>query len=160
MENVDKTLKTKKQIKMRKKIEKIINNKEKKGADKLIDYLLVTFGAIIMAMGISLFLLPNELSTGGFSGIATILYYLIHFPLGTTTLILNIPLLLIAYFKVGKKLFVRSIYGTIMLSIFIDIFDKITPLTNDRFLGCIYGGVMMGIGTAVVLKNQASTRWI
>jgi len=47
-----------------------------------------------------------------------------------------------------------------MLSLFIDIFDKITPLTRDSFLGCIYGGILMGIGTAVVLKNQASTRWL
>ena len=128
--------------------------------NSLIDYILITFGAMMMSIGTSLFLLPNELSTGGFAGIATILYYLFKVPLGTTTFILNIPLLLIAYIKVGKKLFIRSIYGTLMLSLFIDIFDKITPLTRDSFLGCIYGGILMGIGTAVVLKNQASTRWL
>ena len=160
MENVAKTGKSRKQLKIRKKIEKIINCKEKKKMNKLIDYILITFGAMMMAIGTSLFLLPNELSTGGFAGIATILYYLFNFPLGTTTFILNIPLLLIAYFQVGKKLFLRSIYGTLMLSLFIDIFDKITPLTRDSFLGCIYGGILMGIGTAVVLKNQASTRWL
>ena len=44
-----------------------------------------------------------------------------------------------------------------MLSLFIDIFDKFEPLTNDRFLGCIYGGIIAGIGTAIILKAGAST---
>ena len=53
--------------------------------------LLIIIGCIIMAIGTSLFLLPNQLSSGGFSGLATIIYYLFGFPLGTTMLILNIP---------------------------------------------------------------------
>lgn len=121
------------------------------------EYFFITVGCIAMAIGVSLFLLPNELSTGGFSGIAIILYYLFKWPLGTTIFILNIPLLLIAYFKIGKKLFIRSIYGTVMFSLFVDILDKVTPLTHDRFLGCIYGGIMAGIGTAIILKFHAST---
>lgn len=123
----------------------------------LKEYFFITIGCMIMAIGVSLFLLPNELSTGGFSGIAIILYYLFKWPLGTTILILNIPLLLIAFFKVSKQLFIRSIYGTIVFSVLVDLFDKIIPLTQDRFLSCIYGGIMMGIGTAVILKFHAST---
>lgn len=92
-----------------------------------------------MAVGVSQFLLPNELSTGGFSGIAIIVYYLTNYPMGTIMLILNIPLLLIAYFKVGKQLFIRSIYGTVLFSVFVDILDQINPLTQDKFLACIYG---------------------
>lgn len=110
-----------------------------------------------MAAGISLFLLPNELSTGGFSGIGTIVYYLFKIPLGITMIILNIPLMLISYFRVGKELFVRSIYGTIMLAIFVDLLDKIPQATNDKFLGCIYGGIAVGIGTAIILKCNSST---
>lgn len=147
--------KKKKQI--RKDIERICDMREKGIKQILKEYLLITFGRILMAVGVSLFLLPNELSTGGFSGIATIVYYLFEFPLGTTILILNIPLLLVSYFKIGKELFVRSIYGTVIFSAMVDIFDKILPLTHDRFLGCIYGGIMMGIGTAIILKYRAST---
>lgn len=110
-----------------------------------------------MAAGISLFLLPNELSTGGFSGIGTIVYYLFKIPLGITMIILNIPLMLISYFRVGKELFVRSIYGTIMLATFVDLLDKIPQTTNDKFLGCIYGGIAVGIGTAIILKCNSST---
>lgn len=125
--------------------------------NKLKVYSILTIGCILMAAGVSLLLLPNELSTGGFAGIATILYYLFKLPVGTTMLILNIPLLFLAYFKVGKKLFIRSIYGTVALSIFVDIFDKFMPLTQDKFLGCIYGGILSGIGTAIILKFNAST---
>ena len=123
----------------------------------LKDYLKIIIGTLLMAFGISLFLLPNELSTGGFSGISTIVYYLLNFPLGTTILILNIPLLVIAYFKISKELFFKSIYGTVMLSVYVDIFDKIQPFTHDKFLACIYGGILVGIGTAIILKSNGST---
>lgn len=121
------------------------------------EYVIIALGCTIMAAGVSLFLLPNELSTGGFSGIATIVYYFFKVPMGVTVLALNIPLLIIAYFKIGKQLFARSIYGTIVFALMIDLIDKITPLTHDRFLGCIYGGVFAGIGTAIILKFDAST---
>lgn len=123
----------------------------------LVEIMYLVLGCMIMAMGTSLFLLPNQLSTGGFSGIATIFYYLLGFPLGTTILVLNIPFFIWAFFKVGKKLLIKSITGTILLSVFIDLFDQIPTLTEDRFLACIYGGVCIGLGLALVLKAGAST---
>ena len=123
----------------------------------VLAYIGIAIGALLMAVGISLFLVPNELSTGGFSGISLITYYLFKFPLGTTMLILNIPLLIIAFFKIGKELFFRSIYGTVLLATFVDWLDRLKPLTQDRFLACIYGGILVGIGTAVILKLNGST---
>lgn len=114
-------------------------------------------GSLIMAISVSLFLLPNQLSSGGIAGIATITYYLLKIPMGTVILILNIPLFIAAIYKIGKTFFVKSIIGTVSLSLFIDILDKITPLTHDRFLACIYGGVLMGLGTAIILKSNSST---
>ena len=64
---------------------------------------------------------------------------------------------MIAFFKVGKSFFVKSLIGTIALSYFIDFFDKFEPLTNDRFLACIYGGILLGLGTAIILKASSST---
>ena len=144
--------KTRKQKKIRKNIENICEL-NKRCVKKLIkEYIYIALGCLVMAVGVSQFLLPNELSTGGFSGIAIIVYYLTNYPMGTIMLILNIPLLLIAYFKVGKQLFIRSIYGTVLFSVFVDILDQINPLTQDKFLACIYGGILMGVGTAVILK--------
>lgn len=114
-------------------------------------------GSFIMALGVSLFLLPNQLSSGGLAGIATITYYLLQIPMGTAILILNIPLFAIAGYKLGKSFFIKSIVGTISLSYFIDILDKCPSLTNDRFLACVYGGILMGLGTAILLKVDSST---
>ena len=107
----------------------------------LIDSVYILIGCIIMAIGTALFLLPNQLSSGGFSGIATIIYYFLHFPLGTTILVLNIPFLLWALFKLGKEIVIKSIAGTVLLAVFIDLFEKVPKLTDDRFLACIYGGI-------------------
>ncbi len=121
------------------------------------DFLLIIIGCMIMAIGTSLFLLPNQLSSGGFSGLATIIYYLFGFPLGTTMLILNIPLFVMAFIRVGKETTIKGIIGTAVLAFFIDLFDNIEPLTSDRVLACIYGGICIGIGTAIILKAHAST---
>ena len=123
----------------------------------LIDSLYILVGCIIMAIGTALFLLPNQLSSGGFSGISTIIYYFLHFPLGTTMLVLNIPFLVWALFKLGKEIVIKSIAGTVLLAVFIDLFEKVPKLTDDRFLACIYGGICIGIGMALVLKASAST---
>ena len=119
--------------------------------------LIEILGAAIMAFGISLFLLPSQLSSGGFSGIATIIYYIFKIPMGITILFLNVPVFIFSFFRLGKSFFVKSIIGTISLSTFIDLFDQLNPLTEDRFLACIYGGIIVGIGTALILKSNSST---
>lgn len=123
----------------------------------IINVIGTIIGAAIMAFGTSAFLLPNQLSSGGLSGIATITYYLLKIPMGAMIMALNIPLFILAGYRLGKEFFARSLIGTISLSVFIDIFDKYPPITNDRFLACIYGGALIGIGTAVILKVGAST---
>ena len=117
----------------------------------------IIIGTAFIAIATSLLLLPNQLSAGGFTGIATITYYLFEIPLGTTVFALNIPLFIISAIKNGKKFFLNALLGTISLSFFLNFFDKFEPLTTDRVLGCIYGGIIAGIGTAIVLKANAST---
>lgn len=110
-----------------------------------------------MAFGVSVFLLPNQLSAGGFSGLSTIAYYLFNVPIGTTMLVLNIPLMIFAFFRLGKGFLFKAIIGTVVLSFFLDIFEQINSVTTDRLLACIYGGIATGIGTALILKANAST---
>lgn len=121
------------------------------------EILLLIIGCFIMACGTSFFLLPNQLSSGGFAGIATITYYLLKIPLGTTMFVLNIPLLILSYIRIGKKFLVKSLLGTAFLAFFIDILDRFPALTEDAFLGCVYGGIAMGIGTSMILKSNSST---
>lgn len=114
-------------------------------------------GSLIMAIGVSLFLLPNQLSSGGLAGIATIVYYLMGIPMGTTILVLNIPLFILAWVKLGRSFIIKSLIGTVSFSFFIDMIDQLPALTQDRFLACIYGGILIGIGTAIILKGHSST---
>ena len=123
----------------------------------LIEVLGTILGSFIMAFAVSFFLLPNELSSGGFSGIATIFYYKLKIPMGVTIASLNIPLFLIGGYKIGKTFLFKSVIGTLSLSIFIDILDIIKPLTNDKILAAIYGGILTGMGTAIILKSHSST---
>lgn len=113
----------------------------------VIDFLAIILGASLMALGIVLFLLPNRLSSGGFSGITTILYYLFDLKIGTMTLLMNIPLFIIAFLKLGRDFFSKAIFGTISFSLLLNIFEKLFEnmqiLTDDRLLASIYGGIVV-----------------
>ena len=126
--------------------------------DNIIIQILETIlGSAIMALGVAALLLPNQLSSGGFSGIATILYYFLDIPMGITILVLNLPLFVIATFRLGKAFLIKALIGTISLSVFIDMFEIVEPFTNDKFLACICGGIFSGVGTAIILYAQSST---
>lgn len=121
------------------------------------EVLLIMLGTMFMSIATSLFLLPNQLTSGGFSGIATITYYLFNWKMGNVILLLNIPFFIFAFIRIGKEFVFKSIIGTVFLSFFIDFFDRYNALTRDRFLACIYGGILIGIGTSLILKATAST---
>ena len=135
----------------------MIKSKKYKFKQILKEMIETILGALIMATGVSLFLLPNQLSSGGIAGVATIFYYLLNIPMGTVIIAINIPLFLFSMYKVGKMFFLKSTLGTVAMSAFIDLLDKIEPLTNDRFLACIYGGILLGLGTTLLLKAESST---
>ena len=123
----------------------------------LKEYMYILIGSTLMSISTANFLLPNKLSTGGFSGIATVVYYLWKVPAGNVIIFLNIPLLLFAFFRIKKSLLVKSVAGTLLLSFGINVFEKFGSVTFDRFLACVCGGIIMGIGTAIILKAEAST---
>ena len=124
---------------------------------KFNDYFLSIIGSIIAAFGTACFLLPSQLSSGGFSGIATVLYYLLNIPMGMSILIMNIPIFIFAYIRAGKEFFVKTIVSTVIFSKFIDIFEKIEPFTSDKILASVYGGVIIGFGLSLVFKGKSST---
>lgn len=121
------------------------------------EYSLFILGSVIAAMGTSLFLLPNQLSSGGFSGIATILYYLFNIQMGTTIIILNIPVFILAFIREGKQFVAKTIVATFVFSEAINFFERFEPVTNDKILASVYGGIIIGIGLALVFKGKSST---
>ena len=142
------------------KIENITNNlnMNKKITKFIKEMIYVVIGSFLIAFSIAQFLLPNQLSTGGFSGIATIIYYISNkISIGTIIVILNVPLLLLASFKLGKRFLLKAIIGIGLLSVIVNILEGFDPWTKDKFLACVYGGIIDGIGIAFILKGSAST---
>ncbi len=123
----------------------------------LKDIILIVFGTMFAGFGMASFLLPNKLSSGGFTGIATVFYYFFGWNVGLTVIILNIPFFVYAFVRIGKKFLIKTVIATFLLSFFIDIFEYLPLLTNDRLLASIYGGVLIGIGTGLTFKAHTST---
>ena len=124
-----------------------------------IQFFLIGIGCLFMAVSTSLFLLPSQLSTGGFTGIATVVYYIFKIPIGVTMLILNVPLLILGFFRIGKEFLIKSLVGTILLSVFIDFFDRFEPFTKDRLLACIYGRGFNRNRNCYNIKSRWFHRW-
>ena len=129
----------------------------KKSKKLVLEIIETILGSFIMSISVALFLLPNELSSGGFSGIATIIYYLFHIPVGRTIIALNVPLFCLGAFKMGKAFFAKSLIGMVSLSLFTDFLANYNAFTNDKILACVYGGILTGIGTALILRANSST---
>jgi len=122
------------------------------------EYMGVLLGVAITAAGLDMFLIPNKIAAGGVSGIATIVYYLVKFPVGMTMLAINIPLFLLSIKEMGLSFGVRSLFGTVTLSLFVDLLANYLPVpTHDIFLASLYGGVLVGVGLGIVFRSKGTT---
>lgn len=131
---------------------------------KLItDYSNVLFYTFIYAFGIKVFIIPQKVFTGGFSGIAQIINQLTNgaVNIGTFTLLLNIPLLILAYFMLSRKFFLRTLLGVVISSILIDQLpvniNSNTPITSNALLSILFGGFIIGYASGKLLQYFAST---
>jgi len=125
-------------------------------AERFFSYAQIAFGALVGGAAYPLFLTPNRIAPGGVTGVATILNHLLHWPVGTVSLALNIPLFLIGYRAMGKVFAFRSLIATILFSLFIDILP-LQPMTGDPLLGALYGGVLLGVGLGLIMRGGATT---
>ncbi len=145
-------------------------------------YLGITFGALMLAISYSWFLVPYKIAPGGVGGIAEIMYHLFHIPIGITMIFFNVPLFFLGYLMLGKTFGIRSIYGMFSSSIltdlvsfqtlhklgiiknlgrfsFIDNGHKIYAILSpsDIYLSAIAGSVILGLGLGIIFKFRGST---
>lgn len=118
-----------------------------------------TLGAVLIALGTNLFLMPGELLAGGLSGIALIVNYLVGLPQGIGLMILNIPMAIIAIRKIGLKFTIQSLYIVLVLS-GVQLLTR--PLkgalgVNDLLMNAIFGGVITGLGTGLIYRYGLSS---
>ena len=122
------------------------------------DYLGIAIGATITAVGLNMFLIPNKVAAGGVSGLATVLHYLLDWPVGIIMLAFNIPLFIIGIKIMGARYGLNTLFGGGVLSIAIDLTAPFTPvLTSDLLLSSLYGGVVCGIGMGLVFRSKGNT---
>lgn len=122
------------------------------------DILKTVVGTAFFALGFSLFLEPNDLNVGGISGLAMLVVEILGVStIGIVSVIINLPLFIIAGLRVGKKFFWGSLLGMILLSVFIDLFALLPTLETEPLLGALYGGVCCGIGAGLVFTSGHST---
>lgn len=120
------------------------------------EMIMITLGVALAAAGLKLFLVPNQIAAGGISGVAVILFYLFKFPVGITYIVLNIPLFLLGIRYVGKLFALKALYATILYSVLADLIN-FEVVKGDMFLASVFGGVLVGIGLGIVVKNDATT---
>ncbi|MGI9861389.1 YitT family protein [Moorella naiadis] len=122
------------------------------------DYLGITAGTLMTALGLVLFLVPNRIAAGGVSGLATVLHYLLGWPVGLTMLALNIPLFLAGLKVLGLEFGFKTLYGTIILSLLTDTLALwLHAPTSNTLLASLYGGLLSGVGMGIVFRSGGST---
>lgn len=120
-------------------------------------YTTIFIGTIVYAAGIALFLNPNDLAPGGVTGIAILLNRFTGVETGSLILLLNIPIILLGLWKFGWKFIFSTVYTLCLISAFVNGMEYIGPLTDDRMLAAIVGGVLVGTGIGIVFKAGSTT---
>ncbi len=135
-----------------------MNGKKAGTVKKMIrDLLMMTIGALIYSAGLSLLLDPNDIAPGGVSGIAIMLSRFTLLATGTWILLINIPLLLVGWWKLGKKFIIKTCYATVLVSLFTNMLGEIPVLTGDLFCATILGSICCGGGIGLVFRAGATT---
>jgi uncharacterized membrane-anchored protein YitT (DUF2179 family) len=121
------------------------------------DYLIISVGALFFAVGLALFAEPFHIAPGGVSGLAIIINYLCGLPLGLTIIIINIPLFIAGFFKLGRSFVVSSLYAMLLSSVLVDLLAQIPPFVEEPLLAALYGGLFIGAGMGFIFIHGAST---
>ncbi|MBD8522798.1 YitT family protein [Lysinibacillus sp. FSL R7-0073] len=125
--------------------------------ENIVDYVYVIVGAAVIAIGFNVFLLPNQVASGGVSGISTILHGLFGWNPGIVQYAFNIPLFIAGVLLLGKKFGIKSFIGTITLPFIVLLTNSWEPWTDNPLLGALFGGIVVGLGIGLVFKGNAST---
>lgn len=114
--------------------------------------LMVVVGTIIMAVGLELFLVPNNVMDGGIVGVSIITSHLIGVPLGLFIFILNLPFIFLGYKQIGKTFALTTALGITVLSVTTLLLHHISEFTSDILLATVFGGIILGLGVGIVIR--------
>lgn len=130
----------------------------KKLTKSLKDILWYFLGSFIYATAVTIFISPNEISPGGLTGISTALNFLFGLPTGITLLILNIPIIIVGFLKLGGGFIIKTAIATVLVSVSLTLTEMIfPPLVIEKILASVFGGILMGFGLGIVIRHGATT---
>ena len=139
-----------------KKVEEVKPKSKKELAkDVIVQLIWLTIGAVIVAFALESFMFPHKIFDGGVIGVSMMLSYLTHTQLGLLIFLINLPFLVLAFSKLGIRFVLQTLYAVSVLSIFTNVFHW-EIATKDPLLAPIFGGIILGTGVGLVLKNNAS----
>lgn len=118
-------------------------------------YMFITIGALIASFSLECFLLPNDIIDGGVIGISMMVSHVTKWNLGLVIFVINLPFILLALQKMGKMFVINVFYGVAMLSIFVNILSGF-HITETPLLATVFGGVILGIGVGIILRNDGA----
>lgn len=124
--------------------------------EKLKRFIFITIGAILMAIALELFLVPNKLLDGGIVGISIMMSHFLKLPIGLFIFILNIPFFYLGYKQIGKTFAFSTLYGIGILSIGTALLHPVPAFADEKFLVTIFGGVILGLGVGLVIRYGGS----
>lgn len=119
-------------------------------------YVMLFIGAILYAVGLEIFLVPNQIIDGGVVGISIMLSHVTGFSLSIFVVLLNLPFLYLGYMQIGKSFTLSTLFSILSISYWISFFKPVPELTNDLFLVAIFGGIVVGIGVGLIIRYGGS----
>lgn len=122
-----------------------------------LDTIMIIAGSLITALAFNLFLVPNDIASGGVSGLSIIVQVIFGFEPAYTQWALNIPLFVAGFLLLGRDYSIRSLLGTVILPLFVFLTKDIPLPTTDPLLASLYGGIGVGFGLGIVFRGRGST---
>ncbi|MDR0266502.1 YitT family protein [Paenibacillus sp.] len=124
--------------------------------DLLKKFIFITTGAILMAVALEIFLVPNAIVDGGITGISIVLSKITSIPLGIFLFILNLPFLFLGYKQIGKTFAISTLYGIVVMSVATQLLHHVEPFTSEKILAVLFGGLILGLGVGLVIRFGGS----
>ena len=123
----------------------------------VVDCAVIAVGAVLMGVALSVFMVPFKIAPGGVSGLATVLHYLAGLRVSVLIPLINIPIFIIGIIRLERDFLVKSVFGTVVLSIATETAAILPPPTSDPLISAVFGGAVMGIGISAVLSRGGTT---
>lgn len=120
--------------------------------NNFVSFLAITFGAALAAFSLEEFLIPSTILDGGITGVSMILNQLFGKGIGIFIIVLNIPFFLIGLRQLGWRFLIRGVYGIVLFSVMLEVFNGLPQVTSEPLLGVVFGGVTLGAGVGLVLR--------